>query len=78
MKNKLLTLLATGLLMLSSVVAANATLTTIGQATYSGTSTQVSDNDGSYNLVYNNDSPFGPVVYLNYTNSAANWGNQMA
>jgi hypothetical protein len=77
-KNKLLALLVASLFLLGSFGVANATLITIGQATYSGTSTQVSDNDGSYNMVYDNDSPFGSVVYLNFSNSGANWTNQMA
>ena len=47
---------------------AEATLTTIGQATY---------NSSSYNLIWDNDAPFGSVVYLDYTNPSQKWEKQV-
>lgn len=49
--------------------AANATLITIGQANY---------NNNFYNLIYDNDSPFGSIVWLNYTKDVSSWSNQTA
>ena len=57
-----------------SVTTANASLTIIGTADY---------NNSSYNLIYDNDSPFGPIVWLDYTqryipntwNDQMNWAN---
>lgn len=47
---------------------AGATLTTIGQAQY---------GSGSYNLIWDNDSPIGgSLVWLDYTNSYNTWQNQ--
>ena len=40
------------------VSSANATLITIGTADY---------NNNSYNLIYDNDSPFGSIVWFDYT-----------
>ncbi len=57
---------------------ANATLITIGTADYD------TDNDGiaditNLNLIYDDDSPFGPIVWLDYTtNDWANWQTQVA
>lgn len=49
--------------------SAEATLTTIGQASYNGS---------SYNLIYDNDSPFGSVVYFDYSHASDLWANQVA
>jgi len=46
---------------------AQATLTTIGQAQYGG---------NNYNLIWDNDGPFGSIVWLDYTHDAKNWVNQ--
>ncbi len=48
---------------------AQAALTTIGQAQY---------GDQSYNLIWDNDSPFGSIVWLDYTKQSANWDTQVA
>lgn len=45
-----------------AVGQAEASLTTIGSASYLG---------HSYNLIYDNDSPFGSIVYLDYTKGYA-------
>ena len=47
---------------------AHATLTTIGQAQY---------GVQNYNLIWDNDSPFGSIVWLDYTNSGNTWQNQV-
>lgn len=52
------TILATGAFVIALVVQAEASLLTIGTATY---------NSNNYNLIYDNDSPFGSIVYLDYT-----------
>jgi hypothetical protein len=44
-------------------------LQTIGTADYNG---------GSYNLIYDNDSPFGSIVWLDFTNSDNTWDNQVS
>lgn len=49
--------------------SAEATLTTIGQAAY---------NNSYYNLIYDNDSPFGSIVWLDYSQPGATWGSQVA
>ena len=51
-----------------STLSAYAGLTTIGQAQYSGQ---------NYNLIWDNDSPSGSIVWLDYTKSVATWQNQM-
>lgn len=48
---------------------AQATLTTIGTATYGGS---------NYNLIYDNDNNGHGLVWLDYTHSGANWANQVA
>ncbi len=53
---------------LISTLNAHAALTTIGQVQYSGQ---------NYNMIWDNDSPFGSIVWMDYTNSATNWQNQM-
>jgi len=47
---------------------ADAALTTIGQAQYGGQ---------NYNMIWDNDSPFGSLIWLDYTKSATNWQNQV-
>jgi hypothetical protein len=63
-------LLAMGMLGLTGL--ANATLTTIGTATYD-------DGTGSknYNLIYDDDAPMGAITWLDYTNADALWQEQM-
>ncbi len=68
MKQKKLPVFTLGLLILALAGTAGATLTTIGQATYGGS---------SYNLIYDNDSPMGPIVWLDYTKARDYWSNQM-
>ncbi len=46
----------------------SASLTTIGTATYMGS---------EYNLIYEDDSIDGGLVWLDYTNSTATWQNQV-
>ncbi len=47
--------------------SAQALLSTIGTVDYQGS---------SYNLIYDNDSPFGSIVWLDYTHGHDTWGNQ--
>lgn len=49
-------------------IQANAVLTTIGQGEYLGS---------DYNLIWDSDSPFGPIVWLDYTHSEGIWQNQV-
>lgn len=53
-----ITMLATGAFLIALVVQADASLLTIGTASY---------NSNNYNLIYDNDSPFGSIVYLDYS-----------
>ena len=55
------------LLMAVTTGRAQALLTTIGTADYLG---------NSYNLIYDNASPFGSIVWLDYTRVHDNWTNQ--
>ncbi len=58
---------------------ANATLITIGTASFS--SNYYSNFDGtagSAKLIYDADSPFGPITWLDYTHAATNWTDQNA
>ena len=48
---------------------ADASLQVIGTATYGGS---------SYNLIYVDSSPFGSIVYLDYSMNSANWSSQVA
>lgn len=48
---------------------AQATLLTIGQVTYGGS---------DYNLIYDNDAPFGSVIWLDYTHASVSWRDQMS
>jgi hypothetical protein len=61
--------LTLALLMAVTTERAQATLTTIGTADYLG---------NSYNLIYDNTSPFGSIVWLDYTHGADAWGNQVS
>lgn len=67
MKKKLLAGLATGLLVAGMASVSQATLLTIGTATYGGS---------DYNLIYDNDNNGNSVVWLDYTNSYINWSTQ--
>lgn len=69
MKTSIKTVLAAAALAFAVEGTADATLVTIGQANY---------NSSNYNLVWDNDSPFGSVVYLDYTNYYNTWANQVA
>ncbi len=51
-----------------STLCAQATLITIGQAEY---------NDQNYNLIWDNDSPFGSIIWLDYTKIGAHWQTQV-
>lgn len=46
-----------------------ATLATIGQVNYNGS---------NYSLIYDNDSPFGSTVYIDYSHTSDLWGKQMS
>jgi hypothetical protein len=50
------------------LVQAHATLITIGQAQYGGQ---------NYNLIWDNDSPFGSIVWLDYTTNENTWQTQV-
>jgi len=54
-------------MVLGFYVQAQATLTTIGQAQYGGT---------NYNLIWDNDGPFGSIVWLDYSKDRDTWLNQ--
>ncbi len=69
MKKKYLSILATGLLMAGTAGVAQATLMTIGTATYNG-------ND--YNLIWENNNNGNSVIWLDYSNSQNSWDNQVA
>lgn len=57
MKKQLKTIIVA--IIILSTCTAEATLTTIGQATY---------HNNSYNLIYDSNSPFGSTVWLDYSN----------
>lgn len=67
-KRKRISLIVLITVFIISPLSAQADLTTIGQAQYDGQ---------NYSLVWDNDSPFGSIVWLDYTNSATTWQNQM-
>lgn len=69
MKKRFLAVLATGLFFLCITGLANAALTTIGTATYSGS---------DYNLIWDNNNNGNSVIWLDYFNSPANWATQNA
>ena len=64
MKKRFLAVLGAGLFLLTITGMANAALTTIGTATYGGS---------DYNLIWDDDNNGNSVVWLDYTNGAANW-----
>lgn len=68
MRKRFLSVMAAILLLTGMVGVSEATLTTIGTATYGGS---------DYNLIYDADSPFGPITWLDYCNSRNNWWNQV-
>lgn len=72
MKSKLNAGLIAGLFIFGTVGWSEASLTTIGHAVY----TDSAGNTGSYNLIYDADSPLGPITWLDYNNNNANWTNQ--
>jgi hypothetical protein len=65
---KLRTITAIFILALLMAGPAGASLTKIGSANY---------GSNSYNLIYDNDGPFGSIVYLDYTNSYTTWADQI-
>ncbi len=65
---RLITILFSFLSALGLSLHAQAELTTVGQAQYGGQ---------NYNLIWDNDSPFGSIVWLDYTNNYDTWDNQM-
>jgi len=68
MKKRFLTVLVTGLFLLTMTGLAQAALTTIGTATYNGS---------NYNLIYDADGPLGPVTWLDYSHSPQPWNDQI-
>jgi hypothetical protein len=61
-KKKILVGLAVEVMLLGVTGISEASLSTIGTAAY---------NENSYNLIYDNDSPFGSIVWLDYSNAKA-------
>jgi hypothetical protein len=68
MKKKLVGL-GVAALLIGGVGIANATLTTIGTASYGGS---------DYNLIWDDDNNGNSVVWLDYSNAPANWSAQTA
>jgi len=68
MKKRIFTGLAMGLLLVGSSGTAQALLTTIGTATYNGS---------DYNLIWEDDNNGNSLVWLDYTNNANTWQNQV-
>ena len=68
MKKQVLSVVVAILLLAGVIGISDAALTTIGTATYGGS---------DYNLIYDADSPFGPITWLDYTHSTNTWQNQM-
>ncbi len=66
MKKGIISAGAAGLLLLGAV-SSNATLTTIGTATYGGS---------DYNLIWDDDNNGNSVVWLDYSNALTNWSGQ--
>lgn len=48
--------------------AAHASLTVVGTASYQG---------NTYNLIYDNNGPYGPITWLDYTKDSAIWQNRV-
>lgn len=69
MKKKLWAGLATGLVVAGMASVSQATLLTIGTATYGGS---------DYNLIWDDNNNGKSVVWLDYSNSQTNWSNQNA
>ena len=67
MKKRFLAVLVTGLFLLIMTGLAQATLTTIGTATYDGS---------DYNLIWDDNNNGNSIVWLDYTNLEANWTAQ--
>ncbi len=65
---KKILLLCGMLFLLLATGPANATLITIGTATYGGS---------DYNLIWDDDNNGNSVIWLDYTHSKANWANQV-
>ena len=57
------------LYVLATLGTANASLAIVGQANLYG---------NSYNLIYDANSPFGPIVYLDYSKNSSTWIEQSA
>jgi len=68
MKKKLVAL-GLGIILLVMAGMAQASLVTIGTATYGGS---------NYNLIWDNNNNGNSVIWLDYTNAATNWSAQMA
>jgi hypothetical protein len=68
MKKKLVALV-TGLALLAMAGMAQATLVTIGTATY---------NSSDYNLIWDDDNNGNSVIWLDYSNDPASWSAQTA
>ncbi len=66
---KVLTAIVVGLTLLCVTGLAQASLTTIGTATYGGL---------DYNLIWDKDNNGNSIVWLDYTNDAINWYSQKA
>lgn len=69
MKKKLLAGLVSSFLMFGIVGTVEASLITIGTATYNGS---------DYNLIWDNDNNGSSVVWLDYSNTPNQWANQVA
>ena len=63
---RIMAMVFVGVFLCSGVASAD--LVTIGTATYGGS---------TYNLIYMDDGPFGPITWLDYTRSTDNWYNQV-
>lgn len=59
------------LILVAGWTPAQASLTTIGTADIAGVGT-------GYNLIYDNASPFGSIVWLDYTRGLDSWHNQVS
>jgi len=65
--HKIILGIATALVLFLGAGTVKASLTTIGTATYNG---------DTYNLIYDDDAPMGPIVWLDYTNYGTHSDNQ--
>ena len=70
-----LSVVAAILLLAGMTGVSQAALTTIGTATYDDGS---GPGPANYNLIYDADSPFGPITWLDYRNSLQSWDNQVS